>query len=175
MLQSIGICTLLGFMALIQMTWSPGLLPGLQGPPLLVLVTGVLVLWFAPRLTFYWMLAFVVLLMDLLIGEGILTVLATLATAQIPLAQPGKQKSFTFLRCLAMLVGSILVFEMLLGLYFGLRYTGAGVLFWQGLLPSLGWNTLLGMMLYAPIRFVLNLLHYQESHYLEDAMRGNLG
>lgn len=175
MIQVIAYLLILMLMAALQLIWTLPL-PGLQGPPLFVLMAGIVVLWRVPRLSLYFLLVLISLGLDYFMGEGVYTALATLVAAQPPLWQIWKgrhtQKFWPFI---PVALVSILCFEGFLVLCFSVRYTGAFGIFLQGILPALLWNLACAWLLFYPLSQCMKLLHYQESDYLEDAFKGNLG
>lgn len=174
MLQFLGCLTLWGLMAALQMIWSLPLW-GLQGPPLFLLMTGMIVLWQIPRLSLYFVLVLVTMSVDLLMGEGVYTALAMLVAAQTPLWQGWKRSKLSLWRFAPVMLLAIFLFQLTLALCFMVQYEGVFALFWESILPALFWNMLGSVVLYFPLLGVMNLLYYQESDYLQDAFKGNLG
>lgn len=174
MLQFLGCLVLWGLMAALQLIWTLPLW-GLQGPPLFLLITGMIVLWQMPRLSLYFVLVLVSMSVDFLVGEGIYTALAMLVATQIPLWQSWKRSHLSVWRFIPVMVLAIVLFQLTLALCFMVQYEGVSALFWEGILPALFWNVLGALLLYFPLLGAMNLLYYQESDYLQDAFKGNLG
>lgn len=174
MLQLFGYVLLLVLMMGLQLIWTLPLW-GLQSPPLFLLLAGCIALWKNPRLLFYFLLVLASLAMDYLMGEGVYTTLATLLAAQPPLWRLLRRHRLSLWRFLPVAMLSIVLFESALAFAFGVQYPGAFAIFGQTFLPTLWWNTLATLLLYGPISAWMNLLHYQESDYLQDAFKGNLG
>jgi hypothetical protein len=174
MLQFLGCLVLWGLMAALQLIWTLPLW-GLQGPPLFLFITGMIVLWQMPRLSLYFVLVLVSMSVDFMMGEGIYTALAMLVAAQIPLWQGWKRSRLSIWRFIPVMVLATFLFQLTLMMCFIVQYEGVLALFWEGLLPALFWNVLGALLLYFPLIGGMNLLYYQESDYLQDAFKGNLG
>lgn len=175
MIQLIAYLLILMLMSVFQLMWTFPLW-GLQGPPLFVLMAGIIVLWSLPRRSLFFMLVLVSLGLDYFMGEGVYTALATLVAAQPPLWQFWQGRSTKrWLPFVPVALTSLVCFEVFLVLCFGVRYTGAFSIFLQGFVPALFWNVLLTLLLYYPLNRCMSVLHYQESDYLQDAFKGNLG
>ena len=174
MLQFLGCLCLWMLAAALQLIWTLPLW-GLQGPPLFLLMTGMVILWQMPRLSLYFVLVLVSLGVDCLMDEGIYTALAMLVAAQVPLWQGWRRTQFSVWRFMPVMLLSTFLFQFTLAVCFSVQYEGVLSLFLAGLLPTLFWNFGGALVLYFPLLGAMNLLYYQESDYLRDAFKGNLG
>lgn len=160
--------------AALQLIWTLPLW-GLQGPPLFLLMTGMIILWQMPRLSLYFVLVLVSLGIDSLMGEGVYTTLAMLVAAQIPLWQGWRRVPLSVWRFIPVMLLATFLFQLTLAACFTVQYEGVLFFFGTSLFPALFWNLVGALLLYFPLLGVMNLLYYQESDYLQDAFKGNLG
>ncbi|PKL74846.1 MAG: hypothetical protein CVV27_18425 [Candidatus Melainabacteria bacterium HGW-Melainabacteria-1] len=174
MWQFIGLALFLGLLAILQLIW-PWPLPGLNTAPALLLLSGSLVLFRMPLGRLYVWLLLLAAGFDLLLGDGPYCLLGYAMTLMPAFLRPVSEHIPGWLPSLGWMLGSVLLFDLILAMLSSFRGPGA----WPMLLHHLPWTlayNLLAALLLLPITGgLISLLHYQRFEYLKEARRGKLG
>jgi len=172
MWQFIGLVIFLALNTLLQLFWP---WPIYGYTPQLLLISGSLILIFIPQVRFYLALLLCVTSFDILLGEGMHTLIAVAVAAQLPLHQGGGDTHRSALKTWGVCLLTVLIFELmmtLLNLFYGmvalyqLLHTLPGQLILQSLVI---------LIMRRPVQILSEILHYQRSEFENDIFKGELG
>lgn len=173
MWQFIGLAIFLVVNTLLQLFW-PWPLYGYT--PSFLLISGCLILIYTPKTRLYLALLLCVASFDILLGEGMQTLIAVAIAAQLPLHLGGQKELLkSSLKIWAVCLLTVLIFEVLMTLL-NLAHGSTAL---KHLLSSLGLQLLLQsiviLILRKPVQFLTHMLYYQRSEFESDIFKGELG
>ncbi len=174
MWQFIGLVIFLILNTLLQLFWP---WPIYGYTPHLLLISGALILIYTPKIRLYLALLLCAAGFDVLLGEGMQTLIAVAIAAQLPLQLGGQssERSKSSLQAWWICLLTVLIFELLMALL-NLSYGMAALKHLLYTLPlQLSLQSIVIFLLRRPVQALSQMLHYRRSEFESDILKGELG
>lgn len=173
MWQLIGLMIFLVCNTLLQLFWP---WPIYGHTPHLLLISGCLILIYTPKTRLYLALLVCVASFDILLGEGMQTLIAVAIAAQLPLHQGGQSDLIkSSFKIWGLCLVSVLIFEVLMAMLNLVHGSAAIKQLFYTLPLQLILQSGVILILRKPVQLLSQMLHYQRSEFEGDIFKGELG